>query len=98
MRTLIEPVYAAFAMEQVSDPYRATLSGFYAVTWSIGFSIGPTVVGWLQTNVNLSTSFVFGACLSVSASLLLLFSADAASPLHEVRIWLEKSALTYLLP
>jgi len=74
MRTLIEPVYAAFAMEQVSDRHRATLSGFYSVTWSIGFSIGPTIAGWLQTNVNLSTSFVFGAiCLSLSASLLLLF-------------------------
>jgi MFS family permease len=74
MRTLIEPVYAAFAMEQVSDRYRATLSGFYSVTWSIGFSIGPTAAGWLQTNVNLSTSFVFGAiCLTLSSSLLLLF-------------------------
>lgn len=74
MRTLIEPVYAAFAMEQVSDRYRATLSGFYSVTWSIGFSIGPTIAGWLQTNVNLSTSFIFGAaCLTLSASLLLFF-------------------------
>ncbi len=74
MRTLIEPVYAAFAMEQVTDRHRATLSGFYSVTWSVGFSVGPTIAGWLQTNVNLSTSFVFGAiCLSLSASLLLLF-------------------------
>ncbi len=74
MRTLIEPVYAAFAMEQVSDRHRATLSGFYSVTWSIGFSIGPTVAGWLQTNVNLSTAFIFGAaCLILSASLLLYF-------------------------
>jgi MFS family permease len=74
MRTLIEPVYAAFAMEPVSDRYRATLSGFYSVTWSIGFSIGPTIAGWLQTNVNLSASFVFGAfCLVLCASLLLLF-------------------------
>jgi len=74
MRTLIEPVYAAFAMERVSDRYRATLSGFYSVTWSIGFSIGPTIAGWLQTNVNLSTSFFFGAfCLALCASLLLLF-------------------------
>ena len=82
MRTLIEPVYAAFAMEQVSDRYRATLSGFYAVTWSIGFSVGPTVAGWLQTNVNLSTSFVFGAiCLSLSASLLLLFFGRRRSSL-----------------
>ncbi len=74
MRTLIEPVYAAFVMEKVSDRYRATLSGFYGVTWSIGFSIGPSAAGWLQTNVSLSTAFLFGAlCLVLSASLLLLF-------------------------
>lgn len=74
MRTLIEPVYAAFVMEQVSDRHRATLSGFYGLTWSIGFSIGPTIAGWLQTNVSLSTAFVFGAsCLIASASLLLWF-------------------------
>ncbi len=83
MRTLIEPVYAAFAMEQVSDRYRATLSGFYSVTWSIGFSIGPTAAGWLQTNVNLSTSFVFGAiCLILSSSLLLLFFSKHHAKLH----------------
>lgn len=83
MRTLIEPVYAAFAMEQVSDRYRATLSGFYSVTWSIGFSVGPTAAGWLQTNVNLSTSFVFGAvCLSLSASLLLLFFGKTRTKSH----------------
>ncbi len=74
MRTLIEPVYAAFAMEQVSDRHRATLSGFYSVTWSIGFSIGPSAGGWLQSNVSLSTSFVFGAfCLLLAPSLLLTF-------------------------
>jgi MFS family permease len=74
MRTLIEPVYAAFAMEQVSDGQRATLAGFYSVTWSIGFSIGPTIAGWLQSNVSLSASFIFGAfCLLLAPSLLLSF-------------------------
>lgn len=74
MRTLIEPVYSAFAMEQVSSRQRATLAGFYSVTWSIGFSIGPTIAGWLQTNVSLSTSFIFGACcLLLAPSLLLTF-------------------------
>ncbi len=74
MRTLIEPIYAAFAMEQVSDRHRATLSGFYSVTWSIGFSIGPSIGGWLQSNVSLSASFVFGAfCLILAPSLLLTF-------------------------
>lgn len=74
MRTLIEPMYSAFAMEQVSARQRATLAGFYSVTWSIGFSVGPTIAGWLQTNVSLSTSFVFGACcLLLAPSLLLTF-------------------------
>lgn len=74
MRTLIDPVYAAFAMERVESKHRATLSGFYSVTWSVGFSIGPMAAGWLQTNVNLSASFAFGAlCLLVCPSLLLMF-------------------------
>src|SRR5947209_4085996 len=73
MRTLIEPVYSAFVMERVSDRHRATLSGCYGVTWSIGFSIGPTIAGWLQTNVSLSTAFIFGAgCLVTCSSILLL--------------------------
>lgn len=74
MRTLIEPIYMAFAMENVSDRFRGRLSGFYSTTWSIGFSIGPSIAGWLQTNVNLSTSFLFGAgCLVLAPSLLLMF-------------------------
>jgi len=85
MRTLIEPVYAAFAMEQVSDRQRATLSGFYSVTWSIGFSIGPAVGGWLQSNVSLSTSFVFGAfCLLLAPSLLLTFFGKQLLPPREL--------------
>ncbi|MBX5450177.1 MAG: MFS transporter [Thermogemmatispora sp.] len=72
LRLLIEPVYTAFAMEQVSERYRATLSGFYSVTWSIGYSLGPTVAGWLQTYVDLSAAFLFAAiCLVIAASLLL---------------------------
>ncbi|HLH61507.1 MAG TPA: MFS transporter [Ktedonobacteraceae bacterium] len=85
MRTLIEPVYAAFAMEQVSDRHRATLSGFYSVTWSIGYSIGPSVGGWLQSNVSLSASFVFGAfCLVLAASLLLTFFGSQLKSLQAI--------------
>jgi len=74
MRTLIDPIYASFAMEKVSDKHRSTLAGFYSTTWSIGFSIGPAIAGWLQSNVSLSTSFVFGAtCLVIAPTLLLLF-------------------------
>lgn len=73
LRTLIEPVYAAFEMEQVSPRLRGTLAGFYSVTWSLGFSIGPAIAGWLQTNINLTMSFVFGGCCLLVAPTLLLF-------------------------
>jgi MFS family permease len=85
MRVLIEPIYAAFAMEQVSDRHRATLSGFYSVTWSIGFSIGPSIGGWLQSNVGLSTSFIFGAfCLLLAPSLLIMFFGSQLKRPHTV--------------
>jgi len=85
MRTLIEPIYAAFAMEQVSDRHRSTLSGFYSVTWSVGFSIGPSIGGWLQSNVSLSASFVFGAfCLILAPSLLLTFFGRLLIRPHEI--------------
>jgi MFS family permease len=74
LRGLFEPVYATFAMERVSTRHRATLSGFYSLTWSMGFSIGPVVAGWLQDHVSLSAAFPIGAgCLALSATLLRIF-------------------------
>jgi MFS family permease len=71
LRGLFEPTYAAFAMERVSSRNRATLSGFYSVTWSLGFSIGPILAGWLQQYVSLSAPFIVGAICMVSAATLL---------------------------
>ena len=74
LRGLFEPVYATFAMGRVSGRYRGTLSGFYSLTWSVGFSIGPITAGWLQQNVGLSSSFVIAAgCVGLSGALLRLF-------------------------
>jgi MFS family permease len=71
---IFAPVYAAFTMEQVSARHRATLSGFYSVTWSIGYSIGPTVAGWLQQHVGLSAAFIVsGSCIAAAATLLQIF-------------------------
>lgn len=74
LRGLFEPVYAAFAMGRVSARNRATLSGFYSLTWSLGFSIGPISAGFLLKHVGSSTAFVLGAaCLVASATLLRVF-------------------------
>lgn len=73
------------SLEQVSDRHRATLSGFYSITWSVGYSIGPAIGGWLQSNMGLSTSFIFGAtCLTMSASLLLLFFGTQPTLPHRI--------------
>jgi MFS family permease len=72
LRALIEPVYAAFALEQMPERYRATLFGFYSVTWGLGYSLGPSLGGWLQVHVSLSAGFVVGALCLTSAPLLLL--------------------------
>lgn len=78
LRGVFDPIYATFAMERVEDRHRATLSGFYSLTWSIGYSIGPAMAGWLQQNVSLSASFGLGAaCLLVAATILYTFFRNA---------------------
>ncbi len=78
LRGAFEPVYATFAMERVDARFRARLSGFYSLTWSIGFSLGSAGSGWLQRNVNLSIGFLLGAVLLGMAPtwLLLAFARD----------------------
>ncbi len=74
LRAFIEPVYAAFALEQMPERHRATLFGFYSVTWGLGYSLGPSLGGWLQVHVGLSAGFVVGAiCLTAAPVLLLSF-------------------------
>ncbi|HLW00743.1 MAG TPA: MFS transporter [Ktedonobacterales bacterium] len=74
MRALIDPVYAAFALEQLPEKYRAAGFGFYSVTWGLGYSLGPALGGWLQVQVGLSAGFVVGAfCMLLAPSLLLAF-------------------------
>ncbi|HLZ23525.1 MAG TPA: MFS transporter [Ktedonobacterales bacterium] len=85
LRGLFDPTYAAFAMERVSSRHRATLAGFYSVTWSIGFSVGPSIAGLLQDRISLSAAFVVGAVLlMVSATLLRAFfgTGDSAPTLR----------------
>jgi MFS family permease len=78
LRGAFDPVYATFTMERVDARYRARLSGFYSITWSIGFSVGAASSGWLQHNVNLSVGFLLGAALLgiAPAWLLLAFARD----------------------
>ena len=87
LRGLFDPTYASFTMDQVSSRYRATLSGFYSVTWSVGFAIGPTLAGWLFQNLGTTPVFIVGAVFLVSAATLLrlFFGGSSRPPRHQAR-------------
>jgi MFS family permease len=74
LRGLFDPTYAAFTMEQVSGRYRATLSGFYSVTWSVGFSAGSAAAGWLYQDISYGAAVTLSAvCIALAATLLRLW-------------------------
>jgi len=66
------PLYSAFAMEQVAERERATVSGLMGMSWSIGWTIGPFVSGYMQANpdIGFQPIFVITCTLYVVASVL----------------------------
>jgi len=66
------PLYTAFAMEQVHERERATVSGLMGVSWNIGWTIGPFLSGYMQQNPNIGFKpiFVITCTLYVIAAVL----------------------------
>jgi MFS family permease len=73
-RGMSDPVYTAFIQERVPEVYRARLTGFYSVTYSIGTSLGPAASGQIQKANGFGPAFLLAAvCYFAGASLLYLF-------------------------
>jgi MFS family permease len=86
LRGLFEPIYAGFVMESISTRRRGALSGFYGITWGVGYSTGSSIAGLLQP-LSLSLPFVMGAgCLILAPSLLLAFFARRPVPKQLVAV------------
>jgi MFS family permease len=66
------PLYAAFAMDQVSDRERATISGLMGMSWNIGWTVGPFLSGYMQQNprIGFQPIFVITCLLYLVATLL----------------------------
>lgn len=66
------PLYQAFAMEQVSARERATLSGLLGMSWTIGWTIGPYLSGYMQAqpHIGFKPIFVTTCVLYIVASVL----------------------------
>lgn len=74
LRGMADPVYTAFIQERVPEVYRARLTGFYSVTYSIGYSLGPAASGQLQKLGGFTPAFLTGAAVYLTgATLLYLF-------------------------
>jgi MFS family permease len=66
------PLYEAFAMEQVRERERATISGLMGMSWNIGWTIGPYLSGYMQSNpkIGFQPIFLVTCSLYVLAAIL----------------------------
>jgi MFS family permease len=87
-RSMGDPVYNAFVMSQVPAEQRATISGLYSVTWSVGFSVGPALSGVIQQRAGFTPAFLAGAItLTAGAILLRMFFLRKPQPLPVATSW-----------
>jgi MFS family permease len=73
-RSMGDPVYNAFVMSRVPAEQRATISGLYSVTWSVGFSMGPGISGVVQQHFGFTPAFLLGgSIMAMGVGLLAAF-------------------------
>jgi MFS family permease len=67
------PLYSAFAMEQVPERERATVSGLMGMSWNIGWTVGPYLSGYMQQhpNIGFKPIFLVTCSLYILASILM---------------------------
>jgi MFS family permease len=72
LMNMSNPLYNAFAMEQVHARERATVSGLMGMSWNLGWTIGPFVSGYMQANpkIGFQPIFVITCVLYLFATVL----------------------------
>ncbi|MGC9334662.1 MAG: MFS transporter, partial [Anaerolineae bacterium] len=67
------PLYSAFAMEQVKERERATVSGLMGMSWNIGWTVGPYLSGYMQQHpdIGFKPIFLVTCSLYIVASILM---------------------------
>jgi MFS family permease len=64
------PIFAAFAMEQVTPTERATLSAAMSVLWQVGWVIGGGWYALLQATLGYAVNFITVITLYTIATIL----------------------------
>ena len=72
LMNMSSPLYEAFAMEQVTEGERATVSGLMGMSWNIGWTIGPYLSGYMQEapGIGFPPIFLITCSLYVLAAVL----------------------------
>jgi MFS family permease len=73
LMNMSNPLYEAFAMEQVPAPERATVSGLMGMSWDIGWTVGPYISGTMQAHPNIGFKPIFViTCLLYAVAAILV--------------------------
>jgi len=82
LMNLGNPLYSAFAMEQVDEASRARVSSLLGMGWNIGWSVGPYLSGLMQMRVGFGPIFLVttAAYIIGAATVHLLFARTGAAP------------------
>jgi MFS family permease len=82
LMNMVNPLYSAFAMEQVEEDEQGTLNSVLALSWQVGWAIMPLVSGVIQERHGFTPIFLTtGLLYAVGISLIWVFfkSHDAAA-------------------
>jgi MFS family permease len=73
LMNMVHPLFNAFAMEQVPESERATISGLMGMSWMSGWAIGPFISGYLQSEPGIGFKPIFViTCLFYLVAVILL--------------------------
>jgi len=94
------PLYEAFAMEQVKERERATISGLMGMSWNIGWTVGPWLSGYMQANPNFGFQPIFLITCSfyVLAAILVKVLFQRLDDRQRRTVLLEKMGVVDLTP
>ena len=83
LMNMSNPLYSAFAMEQVDERARARVSSLMGMGWNIGWSVGPYISGLMQVRVGFGPIFMItaGAYLVGSIITYALFAKSDPIPI-----------------
>jgi len=91
LMNMVNPLFEAFSMEQVSHAERSTVNGVQTIMWNVGWTFGPAISGFVQQYYGFAPLFIATTVLYSGGIALTYFlfrnteaQAGAGLPLPQV--------------